>query len=77
MPDEVRTATALELAAAALLARGAAPVMPRFAARLAEALGQPPPDEWPTSVDLVPPGQKVTLAGTVFFRPTTRQVGQR
>ena len=67
LPDEVRTATALELAAAALLAYGAAPVMPRFAARLAAALGQPPPEVWPGTVELVPPGQKVTLAGTTFF----------
>ncbi|MDT3438108.1 class I tRNA ligase family protein [Pseudofrankia sp. BMG5.37] len=71
MPDETRTATALELAAAALLARGAAPVMPRFAGRLAEALGQPPPDRWPSTVELIPPGSKLTLADATFFRPTS------
>jgi methionyl-tRNA synthetase len=74
MPDEVRTATALELAAAALLAYGAAPVMPRFAARLAEALGQPAPDRWPGTVELIPAGSKVTLAQTTFFRPAGRSL---
>ncbi len=37
--DEARTTIALELAAASLLAHCALPVMPRFAARLGEALG--------------------------------------
>ncbi len=74
MPDEVRTATALELAAASLLAHGAAPVMPRFAARLAEALGRPAPDQWPSTVELIPPGSKVTLTQTTFFRPTSRSL---
>ncbi|WP_250285201.1 class I tRNA ligase family protein [Frankia sp. CiP1_Cm_nod2] len=69
MPDEVRTATALELAAAWLLAHAATPVMPRFAARLAEALGQPAPRQWPATVELVPPGSKITLARVTFFHP--------
>ena len=65
--DEAATATALELAAARLLAGCAGPVMPRFAAGLAAALGQPSPDRWPAEVTLVPPGSRIDLAGRVFF----------
>jgi methionyl-tRNA synthetase len=65
--DEARTAIALELAAARLLASCAAPVMPRFAARLAAALGIPAPAQWPDGVALVPPGSRVNLARQVFF----------
>jgi methionyl-tRNA synthetase len=65
--DEARTVIALELAAARLLACCAAPVMPRFAARLAAALGVEPPARWPRQVRLVPPGTRVNLAGQVFF----------
>ncbi|WP_448317491.1 class I tRNA ligase family protein [Streptomyces sp. CO7] len=68
--SEARTALALELAAARLLAHAAAPVMPRFAARLAEALGLPEPSAWPDTVELVTPGSKITLTDAVFFRPT-------
>jgi methionyl-tRNA synthetase len=67
--DQTRTATALELAAARLLATGAAPVMPRFAAKLAAALGEPAPQHWPSVVELVPPGNPVTLADQRFFGP--------
>ncbi|WP_018656873.1 class I tRNA ligase family protein [Actinomadura flavalba] len=67
LPDAARTGVALELAAARLLAHGAAPVMPRFARRLATALGQPEPEQWPSTVELVPPGTKIALAETVFF----------
>ncbi|TDD34950.1 cupin domain-containing protein [Actinomadura sp. KC06] len=69
LADDARTGVALELAAACLLAHVAAPVMPRFAGRLAEALGLPEPRTWPRGVELVPPGNKITLAGSVFFRP--------
>lgn len=65
--DEARTAIALEAAAAKLLATCAAPVMPRFATRLAAALGIEPPAQWPRQVTLVPAGSKVNLAGQVFF----------
>ncbi|MEV6593961.1 class I tRNA ligase family protein [Streptomyces acidicola] len=65
--DEARTAVALELAAACLLATCAAPVMPRFAARLAAALGGPPPTEWPSTVTLVPAGTAVDLSRQEFF----------
>lgn len=70
--DESRTAIALELAAARLLARCAAPIMPRFAARLAAALGEEQTDggrspEWPRTVELVPPETRITLSGEVFF----------
>ncbi|WP_405773634.1 class I tRNA ligase family protein [Streptomyces sp. NBC_00859] len=68
--DESRTAIALELAAARLLAVTAAPVMPRFASRLADALGLPEPAEWPRTVELLTPGSKVRLSSTVFFRTT-------
>jgi methionyl-tRNA synthetase len=67
--DEARTAIALELAAAKLLAHCAAPVMPRFAARLAAALGIAPPAQWPRTVTLVPQGNRVNLARQVFFGP--------
>ncbi|GAA3440081.1 hypothetical protein [Kutzneria kofuensis] len=67
--DEARTAVALELAAARLLAACAMPVMPRFAGRLAAALGQPTPVRWPHRVDLVPPGARVDLARPTFFVP--------
>ena len=65
--DEARTAVALELAAAQLLAAGSAPVMPRFAARLAAALGGATATEWPRMVTLVKPGTAIDLAGQVFF----------
>ncbi|WDO09734.1 class I tRNA ligase family protein [Streptomyces murinus] len=66
---EARTTMALELAAARLLARCAAPVMPRFAGRLSGALGDQPPTTWPEFVELLPPGTKADLAGQVFFTP--------
>lgn len=65
--NEARTAIALELAAARLLAQCARPVMPRFAAALAAALGMPAPERWPRQVTLVPPGSAIELAGQVFF----------
>ncbi|PYC71890.1 methionine--tRNA ligase [Streptomyces tateyamensis] len=64
---ETRTAVALELAAAKLLAQVAAPVMPRFAGRLAAALGLAEPQRWPQSVELLAPGTEVTLADATFF----------
>ncbi|MFJ5264892.1 class I tRNA ligase family protein [Streptomyces sp. NPDC088387] len=67
--DEARTAIALELAAARLLAHAAAPLMPRFAGRLAGALGVPQPAEWPRTVELVAPGSEIRLADAVFFKP--------
>ncbi|MEV3991475.1 class I tRNA ligase family protein [Streptomyces sp. NPDC049837] len=67
--SETRTAIALELAAARLLAHAAAPVMPRFAGRLAAALGMPEPTAWPRAVELVAPGSAITLDDAVFFRP--------
>jgi methionyl-tRNA synthetase len=66
--NEARTAMALELAAAKLLAHCAAPVMPRFAEALAGALGIEPPRQWPELVTLVPPGTAVHLQDKVFFR---------
>jgi len=65
--DELRTAIALELAAARLLACCAAPMMPRFAARLATALGGLDTEHWPRTVKLLTPGAEVSLAGQVFF----------
>lgn len=64
---EWRTAIALELAAARLLALAAAPLMPRFAAALAEALDLAPIQDWDRSVALVPPGAKIELAEARFF----------
>jgi methionyl-tRNA synthetase len=67
--DETRTAIALELAAVKLLAACAAPVMPRFAGRLADALGLDgeTSQRWPDQVTLVAPGSSVNLAQQVFF----------
>ncbi|MFI5551978.1 class I tRNA ligase family protein [Streptomyces sp. NPDC051738] len=65
--DEARTALALELAAAQLLARAAAPVMPRFAARLAEALGTADLSSWPSQVELVAPGTVIRLEDQSYF----------
>ncbi|MFH7334887.1 class I tRNA ligase family protein [Streptomyces sp. KHY 26] len=66
---EARTTMALELAAARLLAHCATPVMPRFAGRLSQALGEEPPTVWPESVELLPPGTRANLSGQVFFTP--------
>ncbi|MBT2454874.1 class I tRNA ligase family protein [Streptomyces sp. ISL-86] len=68
--NENRTAIALELAAARLLAHAAFPVMPRFAARLAAALGMDAPGTWPRTVELVAAGSEIALADAVFFRPS-------
>ncbi|MGA5900193.1 class I tRNA ligase family protein [Streptomyces venetus] len=68
--DRTRTALALELAAARLLARCSAPVMPRFAGRLAAALGLTGPEVWPATPELLPAGTKVSLSDAVFFRAT-------
>jgi methionyl-tRNA synthetase len=65
---EARTATALELAAAWLLAQCAAPLMPRFSQRLADALNAPPA-QWPQLVQLVTPGTAIDLADRIFFGP--------
>lgn len=65
--SEARTAIALELAAARLLATGSAPLMPRFSAKLAAALGIPAIENWPDTADLVEPGSRCTLADTRFF----------
>lgn len=65
--DEARTAVALELAAAQVLARAAAPVLPRFAARLAEALGKADLTSWPDRVELVAPGTGISLADQSYF----------
>ncbi|MFF5039881.1 MULTISPECIES: class I tRNA ligase family protein [Streptomyces] len=72
--DRTRTAVALELAAARLLARCAAPVMPRFAERLAAALDMSGAADWPRAVELLSPGSKVALADVVFFSTADRKV---
>ncbi|ACU75172.1 Methionine--tRNA ligase [Catenulispora acidiphila DSM 44928] len=65
--SEARTAIALELAAARLLAAASAPLMPRFSAKLAAALGIPAITSWPDAADLVEPGSRNTLSDTRFF----------
>jgi len=65
--DEARTAIALELAAAQLLARAATPIMPRFAARLAQALGTTDLSSWPSQVELVAPGTRIGLEEQSYF----------
>lgn len=71
--DETRTAVALELAAARLLATVSLPVMPRFANRLAAALGIEPPTEWPRTVELLAAGCRIDLASQVFFGAAKQQ----
>lgn len=71
--DHTRTTVALELAAARLLARAAVPVMPRFAERLAAALGLEEAAVWPSTVELLPAGTKVGIADAVFFRTADTQ----
>lgn len=71
--SQTRTAIALELAAAWLLARCAAPVLPRFARGLADALGIGAPEVWPELVTLLPPGSRVDLVGRTFFVEPGRQ----
>ena len=73
--SEARTAIALELAAARLLASVSAPLMPRFSARLAVALGVPDIGTWPETVQLVKPGSRCALAGTRYF--TAGDIGAR
>ncbi|OLE28721.1 MAG: methionine--tRNA ligase [Actinobacteria bacterium 13_1_20CM_3_71_11] len=75
--DEARTAIALELAAAKLLATCAAPVLPRFAAALAAALGSGPIDAWPQIATLVAPGSPITLADRTFFLDPKVSADQR
>ncbi|MFC6932985.1 hypothetical protein ACFQHO_23325 [Actinomadura yumaensis] len=74
--SQARSAIALELAAARLLSRCALPVMPRFAARLAAALGDPVPAKWPDGVELVPPDTAIDLAKQVFFASETVGAGR-
>ena len=71
--DEARTAVALELAAARLLSLVSAPLMPRFASRLAAALGQDEPASWPQEVRLLPEGSRVDLARQAFFGAATEK----
>lgn len=70
---ETRTAVALELAAALLLAGCAAPVMPRFAGQLAAAVGAPAAAQWPEAVALVAPGTPIDLARRTFFGMAAEQ----
>ncbi|WP_288585078.1 class I tRNA ligase family protein [uncultured Methylobacterium sp.] len=67
MRDRDRTAVALQLAAARLLAAAAAPIMPRFAWALAAALGEGPPERWLREVTLVEPGRRIRLGEAPFF----------
>jgi methionyl-tRNA synthetase len=69
--DRWRTAVALELTAARLLAELAAPVAPRFSAALLAALGQSTLKAWPEAPTPVPPGTAVVLAETRFFTPAS------
>ncbi|HEU4413066.1 MAG TPA: class I tRNA ligase family protein [Polyangiaceae bacterium] len=72
---ELRTALALELAAARALAQHVAPLMPDFAQRLWAALGLPGEVEaqgFDEHLDWVPAGARVDLGGELFAaRPAT------
>ncbi len=74
-PDRYRTAIALELASASLLAAGAAAVMPRFAARLSASLGRDLPTDWPDTITLIAPGSPIGLADRTFFTPIGPALG--
>lgn len=65
--DRWRSAVALQLAAAGMLARVAAPVMPRFAGALAQTLGLPERQAWPRSPELIPPGNAIALDRFMYF----------
>jgi len=71
--DEYRTSLALELAAAQLLSRIAQPLMPRFANRLAAALGNTSTDAWPQQAEIVTPGNAITLHQVSFFSDADAQ----
>lgn len=64
---ERRTALALELAAARLLAQAAAPLMPDFAARLAADLGFAGPLAWEEEPAWVPAGQRIGRLDADYF----------
>ena len=67
--NELRTALALELAAARLLALGVAPIMPRFAERLFRGLGGTHPvaeARWPEGHGWVAPGTAIDLREVGF-----------
>jgi methionyl-tRNA synthetase len=67
--NELRTALALELAAARLLALGVAPIMPRFAERLFRGLGGTHPvaeAAWPEGHGWVAEGTAVDLREVGF-----------
>ncbi|MFJ4653594.1 class I tRNA ligase family protein [Nocardia sp. NPDC088792] len=70
--DRTRTAVALELAAARLLAACATPVMPRFAATLTAALGLGEQTGWPATVELVAAGTVITLDADFFHAAEAR-----
>ena len=70
--SEARTAIALELAAARLLAAVSAPLLPRFSARLAAAVGIPEITAWPEVVELVPAGTRCAAAGVRYFTAGAR-----
>ena len=68
--DRRRTATALELAAAATLAVLASPIMPGFGARLWSELGfasPPAPGTWPAEPVAVPAGQRLHGMDRPYF----------
>lgn len=71
--DEYRTSLALELAAAQLLSRISQPLMPRFADRLAAALGNTATDAWPKQAEIVTPGNAIVLHQVTFFSDVVEQ----
>lgn len=62
------TGLALQLAAARLLALVSAPLMPRFSGLLWKHLGFSQEAAWPTSVDFVPPGQRILATAGLSSR---------
>ncbi|MET3139435.1 methionyl-tRNA synthetase [Undibacterium sp. GrIS 1.2] len=71
--DRWRSAVALQLAAAGLLARVAAPVMPRFAAALANALGLSDTPTWPQHPTLITAHSTIKLDNFHHFIAQTTE----
>jgi methionyl-tRNA synthetase len=67
LPDR-STALALELAAVRLLAQLSAPLLPKFAVQLWKHLGLRGALDWPASVELLQPGQRVLAAAGLSSR---------
>ncbi len=74
--NEYQTAIALELAAAQLLAKVTAPLMPRFSAQLSKSLGILATNCWPNAIELLTTGNPIDLAKQIFFTNKSTKVNK-